>query len=135
MSRAERRNFSPAARLAIIKRATDSSGRLHCRACGVWIKSRRDFEIDHLICEGVRPPADKGRRLTAADGQLLCLQCHQRKTARDLGDIARAKRREAAHFGATARTTDKPEKPPLSVAEGAPGMARRFQQRSERTST
>jgi HNH endonuclease len=83
------RKFPVDVALLITRRATDSSGRVHCEACGIWLKSRRDWQIDHVISEGVRPAADKKRRLVAADGQLLCLACHAAKTsARSRGPSA-----------------------------------------------
>jgi hypothetical protein len=129
-----RREFSIANLVAIIQRATDSSGRVHCERCGVWCPKRKDYEVDHILAEGMRPKADLKRKLTPADGQLLCVAvCHPPKTKRDKEDIAEAKRREAAELGFTRpgkrkvwRRNDRRQKPPLKVAVGAPAMARRF---------
>jgi hypothetical protein len=132
--RTDRRKFPLDAQLGIVKRATDGSGRIHCEGCSVWVKSRRDYEIDHIISEGVRPPADKGRRLTAADGQLLCTAvCHPAKTRRDDAAIAQAKRREASSLGLERpgkvkigrREKREPERLPNRVANGVPALARR----------
>ena len=68
-----------------------------------------------------------------ADGQLLCVVvCHKAKTARDVGDISQAKRREARAAGIkrpgkveVARPA-KPEKKPLRVAPGPPAIFRRY---------
>jgi hypothetical protein len=128
----DRREFSIAVALAITHRATDSSGRIHCEKCGIWVKSRRDYEIDHVLSEGMRSAADKKRKLTPADGQLLCLAiCHKSKTRVDKGDQAEAKRREAANLGIKPpgkaeiqRPTREPKKP-LRTALGPPGLARR----------
>lgn len=131
--KAFRREFSIADQVAIIRRATDSSGRIHCERCGVWCPKRKDYQIDHIIAEGMRPAADKQRRLTPADGQLLCVAvCHPPKTKRDVGDINEAKRREARELLLVQpgrrkvwwRHT-KDQKPPLKVASGLPGLARR----------
>jgi hypothetical protein len=111
-----RRKFSLPVMRAITLRATDaSSGRVHCEGCGVWCKSRAEYEIDHLIAEGRVPGFRKARKLTAADGRLLCkAQCHPLKTKIDDGLIAQAKRLEAAQ--------------PLHGA-GEPEIARRFKAR------
>jgi hypothetical protein len=89
------RTFSDTLKRAIERRATDGAGRVNCERCGLWVKSRRDFEIDHVIAERMRPDADKRRKLVAADGQLLCVAvCHPTKTREDVGLIATCKRRE-----------------------------------------
>jgi hypothetical protein len=89
------RVFSPALKAAIELRATDEGGRVRCERCGLWCKSRREFEIDHVLAERMRPEADKLRKLVPADGQLLCKAvCHPAKTKEDVGAIAGAKRRE-----------------------------------------
>lgn len=127
-----RREFPIDVQLAIVKRATDSSGRVHCEGCGVWLSRRKDYEIDHTISEGIRPAADKRRKLKPADGQLLCVAvCHRQKTRVDVGGIAEAKRREAAELGlerpgkAKMRRREKPERLPTRVANGVPGLMRR----------
>jgi uncharacterized C2H2 Zn-finger protein len=134
MSR-RRREFTIADQLAIIRRAQDGSLRIHCERCGAWCKTRKDYEIDHILAEGMRPAADRKRKLTPADGQLLCVAvCHPPKTRRDKGDIAEAKRREAAELSLMRPgkrklwwRSGKDQKPPLRVAAGAPAMTRRYQ--------
>jgi hypothetical protein len=107
-----RREFSQSDRIAIVGRASDGAGRVHCERCGAWCKRRADYQIDHVVPEGMRPDADLARKLTPADGQLLCVAvCHPGKTKADKGDIGEAKRREARH--------------PL-VAAGKPRIAREF---------
>jgi len=99
------RLFPRAVKKQIIARAT-IDGRVTCERCGAWCKTRKDFEIDHVIAERMRPEADKKRNLRAADGQLLCTAvCHRAKTAKDKGFIAEAKRREARHPVVTAGKT------------------------------
>jgi hypothetical protein len=128
-----RREFSVAVQLAIIKRATDPSGRILCESCRAWCKTRAHYEIDHIISEGIRPAADRKRKLTPADGQLLCVAvCHKRKTRNDVGDIGQAKRREAAALGierpgkVEIPHKEKAGKKPLRTAPGPPGMMRRY---------
>src|ERR1700733_16140437 len=67
-----------------------------CEKCGAPTKFR--FEIDHRDPDAMQ--IDKSKPLTAADGWLLCIPCHSEKTKKDVADIAKAKRREAAHLGA-----------------------------------
>ena len=94
-----RQEFPRSVRVEIIKRATHS-GVIYCEGCGLPAKR---FDIDHSDADALK--VDKSRRLTAADGKLLCSgareTCHGRKTAEeDIPAIAKAKRREAAHLGA-----------------------------------
>lgn len=94
-----RREFTKAVKVAIIKRATRSFHEFPqqwCEKCGSLCTSR--FEIDHRDPDAMQ--IDKSRKLTAEEGCLLCLPCHAEKTAKDIADIARAKRREAVHLGA-----------------------------------
>lgn len=128
-----RREFSIADLVAIVTRATDEAGKVKCERCGAWCKSRKDYEIDHILAEGMRPKADLKRKLTPADGQLLCVAvCHPKKTKRDKGDIAEAKRREGAALSLMRPgkrklwwRSGKDQKPPLRVAPGAPALMRR----------
>lgn len=131
-----RRNFSQMDLIAIVGRATDEQGRVHCERCGGWCRKRADYQIDHVIAEGNRPLADLDRKLTPADGQLLCVAlCHPRKTKADKGDIGKAKRLEAAEAGVKPPPRrkinwghDKEPKPPLKVAAGKPRIAREYGQ-------
>ena len=91
-----RREFSHAVRVEIIKRAEARLAYPACENCGVPTQLR--FQIDHRDPDAMQ--IDKSRKLTAADGWLLCIPCHAAKTAKDVADIAKAKRREAAHLGA-----------------------------------
>jgi uncharacterized C2H2 Zn-finger protein len=133
--RPKRREFTVADLVAIVTRATDEAGLIHCERCGAWCKRRADYEIDHIIAEGMRPKADKKRKLTPADGQLLCVAvCHPPKTKRDKEDINEAKRREARSLLLVRPGRrkawwrhGKDQKPPVKIANGPPGMARRFQ--------
>jgi hypothetical protein len=129
-----RRNFSLAVQSQILARATDSAGMVKCERCKFWCKARKNYQIDHVIPEAMRPDADKTRPLVASEGQILCLKCHGRlKTLADLADIAKAKAREAAHKGLKRpgkggfEKSEREPKPALVVAEGRPGMARRYQ--------
>jgi hypothetical protein len=89
--------FSAASTRTIVSRATGMSGRTYCEQCGAECLTRADYEIDHVVAEGVRPANDNRSPLTAEDGKLLCLACHDKKTRRDVFEIARAKRLEGKH--------------------------------------
>ena len=127
------RKFSARACLDIVACATDSQGRIHCERCGRWCPKRADYEIDHVIPEGMRPPADKARKLVAADGQLLCTaQCHPDKTDKDKAEIALAVRREAYAAGVDRpgkkklRSKPRKERRPYRPIVGKPRIAREY---------
>ena len=90
-------SFSSASKRAITLRATDLKGRIWCEQCGAECLSRADYEVDHIIAEGVRPANDNRPALTAEDGKLLCLKCHDKKTTRDVFEIAKSKRMGKRH--------------------------------------
>ena len=90
-------SFSAASKRAIIRRATDMKGRMWCEQCGAECLTRADYEIDHFVAEGIQPANDNRGPLTAADGKLLCLKCHDKKTRRDVFEIAKAKRLGKKH--------------------------------------
>ena len=92
-----RRPFTKATALAIETRATDMTGRKWCERCGTECPTRADYEIDHIVAEGALPANDNRSPLTADDGKLLCLSCHDRKTKRDVFEIAKTKRMEGKH--------------------------------------
>jgi len=99
-----RREFTRQVKAEIVLRATNAQGRVTCEGCGAVLKrGRRFYEVDHIIAEALF--LDKSRKLTAKDGQLLGKACCHRgedgKTAKDVGIIAEAKRREASHLGIT----------------------------------
>jgi hypothetical protein len=89
--------FSNAAKRDIERRATDMTGRKWCEQCGVECPTRADYEIDHVVAEGVRPVNDNRPPLTADDGKLLCLVCHDKKTRRDRLNIDKLRRLEGKH--------------------------------------
>lgn len=95
-----RREFTRAQKVAMLKRAMDGQGRIHCQGCGLNI-SGKAIEFDHVIPEALI--LDKTRELSAHDGRVLGRDCCHRapgaKTAQDLAVIAEAKRREARHLG------------------------------------
>lgn len=86
-----RREFPRSVKVAAIKRAT-VNGVQFCERCGNLCVS---FEIDHATPDGL------GGEPALANAVLLCKPCHREKTAGDIGKIAKAKRVEAKHVGAT----------------------------------
>lgn len=93
MTRA-RQEFSKAVRLAAWDRA---GGR--CEGC------TRKLFVGDIFYDHVNPDGLTGQP-TAANCQVLCRSCHAIKTRADVANIARAKRREAAHLGI--RSTSRP---------------------------
>ena len=89
--------FTKPVQRAIISRSTDMKGRVFCEECGAECLTRADYEIDHIVAEGVQPANDNRGPLAAADGKLLCLKCHDKKTRRDVFEIAKAKRLGTKH--------------------------------------
>jgi hypothetical protein len=89
--------FTKAVIRTIVSRATDMKGRVWCEQCCAECLTRADYEIDHCVAEGVRPANDNRGPLTADFGQLICLACHDKKTRRDVFEIAKAKRLEKGH--------------------------------------
>lgn len=92
MSRTKRQEFSKPVRIEIFRRA-GGPGNLRCEVCSIALGGKR-FEVDHVLeCwemedieHGLRPP------LTAEDGKVLCIPCHQEKTGRKAGERAKGKR-------------------------------------------
>src|SRR5271166_1899784 len=85
-----RREFPRAVKVAAVKRAT-RDGNVICEQCGAMAKA---WEIDHAIADGLLGEP------TLSNAVVLCRPCHAEKTKADVGAIAQAKRREAAHIGA-----------------------------------
>ena len=108
--------FSAASTRAIVRRATDMTGKMWCELCGTECPTRADYEIDHCVPEGVRLDDPDRAPLTADDGKLLCLECHDKKTRRDLAEIARAKRLGQKH---------------RVISSGETEIARRFRVKQE----
>ena len=124
------RKFSVRVRIAIVGRASDGAGRIHCESCGRFCPKRSSYEIDHIIPEHMRPEADKHRPLVAADGWVLCIPCHDEKTGKDVSEIALAKRREAYALGIESpnkrkmRSRPKEPRPAYKPAAGVPRLMR-----------
>ena len=92
-----RREFSKPVKAEMLRRAT-VNGTVHCEGCGLDLTGKA-MEFDHTIAEALY--LDKSRKLTANDGKLLGTCCHRGpdgKTAKDVKQIAKAKRQEATMF-------------------------------------
>ena len=83
-----RREFSRKVRAAIIARA---NGR--CEACDAVLKPS-EGEVDHIL------PCALGGKPEAANGRLLCRQCHAGKTATDIRQVRKADRQRDKGTGA-----------------------------------
>jgi 5-methylcytosine-specific restriction enzyme A len=84
-----RQEFKRSVKVEAVKRTT-RNGVTYCEGCGL---PARRWHYDHIIPDGL------GGKPTVENCKLLCLPCHATKTAQDVADIAKAKRREAAHIG------------------------------------
>lgn len=92
---ANRQNFSRAVKREIARRAVNAIGVPmceHCFAVGV------PLELHHKAMDAMQTPEKKRRRLTAADGEFLCRQCHRFETARQRVALAHVERVEANHW-------------------------------------
>lgn len=90
-----RREFTPMVYAEIVRRATDERLGVVCEGCSL-VLSGKPYHVDHTIPDALL--LDKKRKLTAADGKLLGVECcHTPKTKDDVSNIARAKRRERKH--------------------------------------
>jgi 5-methylcytosine-specific restriction endonuclease McrA len=86
-----RREFTDKQKLAMWERA---GGRCENPACRRKIVGRLTPEYDHIIPDAV---ADKLKPLTIEDGQVLCSECHDRKTnEQNAGPASRGDKTEIA---------------------------------------
>lgn len=114
-----RRNFTRNQREQIVMRATDATGVVRCERCGLALKPG-DREVDHVLAEALRPEADKQKRITIAEGQLLGKCCHRGadgKTNADVKKIAKGKRQNAKHLGIRTTPVQKIPAGPKIVSE------------------
>ena len=92
---ASRRNFTRDQKEQIVERSKNADGVICCEGCK-QVLGLKKYEIDHIIAEGLRPEADKQKKITIAEGQLLGKDCCHRgedgKTNQDVAKIAKAKR-------------------------------------------
>jgi len=90
-----RREFTRNQREQIVERSKNADGFICCEGCGL-VLGAKTYEIDHILAEGLRPEADKQKKITIAEGQLLGKSCCHRgedgKTNADVKKIAQAKR-------------------------------------------
>ena len=120
MSRAGRREFSRAVKVAVIRRAT-KDGVTFCEGCGAAAKR---WQIDHVRADGLLGEP------TLANAQLLGECCYGPKNAEDTAQIALARRREAYHLRVERpgkqkmRARPKAPRPAYKPAAGAPRLLR-----------
>ncbi len=95
-----RREFSTKVKAAAFQR---SGG--NCEGCTARLYVGK-FAYDHIIADGL------GGKPTLENCAVLCFACHGDKTfASDVPAIAKAKRREAKHIGATRAKRPWPKRP------------------------
>lgn len=119
---ASRRNFTRNQKEQIVERSKNASGQICCEGCK-QVLGLKKYEIDHIIAEALRPEADKQKKITIAEGQLLGMECCHRgedgKTNKDVKAIAKGKRQYAQANGMKTRAKQpiksapfpKPDKP------------------------
>jgi 5-methylcytosine-specific restriction protein A len=83
-----RKEFSTRTKALAFQRANGK-----CDGCGIRLQPGR-IAYDHVVPDGLN--GDTGIDNCA----VLCTPCHKQKTRGDVGNIAKAKRREARHIGA-----------------------------------
>lgn len=86
-----RREFSAKVKAAAFLRA---NGSCEGERCGARLSIGK-YHYDHDNPDGLTGEP------TLENCKVLCFACHKVKTKKDVGDIARAKRRERNHIGAT----------------------------------
>lgn len=104
-----RREFARSVAVAIAKRA---AGR--CEQCGV----EAPLELHHKTMDAME--ADKSRKLTIDDGEMLCKLCHREITKPQRVDLARALAREASHLGVRPEPARKIQSRPPSPRKRPP---------------
>lgn len=117
-----RRNFTRNQKELIVERARDSEGVVRCERCKLALK-QGVWEIDHILAEALRPEADKQKKITIAEGQLLGKDCCHRgadgKTNQDVKLIAKGKRQYNAANGLKAKPAKKLSGPGFPKTEKA----------------
>jgi 5-methylcytosine-specific restriction protein A len=99
-----RREFPAKVKIAAFQRADGK-----CETCRAFLYPSKTH-FDHIV------PDALGGEPTLANAQVLCGACHATKTGKhDVPAIAKAKRREAAHWGAKA-----PSRTPLPFGRKSP---------------
>ena len=118
----KRREFTKDVYAQIVRRATNKAGHVVCENCGL-VLGKKPYHVDHTIADAL---ILEKRKLTAADGKLLGVECcHAPKTKLDVAAIAQAKRREARHTGAIkpkGSIASPPNPPRVSTKQPVQGM-------------
>lgn len=119
-----RREFPKEIYAQIVRRAMQPTGEIACEGCGL-VLGKKPYHVDHTIPDALF--LDKKRKLTAADGKCLGVECcHAPKTKLDVANIAEAKRREAKNLGMKTKVKVKIPSPPKSEKPaGKPSLAPR----------
>ena len=126
-----RREFTRDTRAEVVRRVKTPTG-FRCERCNAIVTKG---EVHHKDQDAMQ--IDKRRKLTAADGEFLCIPCHAAETKAQAPIMAKVKRQEAKALGvktAPAKPIQsapfpKPDKPKREGKLPVPGMsemARRF---------
>lgn len=84
-----RKTISTKARLSLFQKRGGV-----CYLCGGKVQVGESWELEHRI------PIAMGGEDEEANWEVAHIKCHRSKTTEDVGNIAKAKRREARHYGA-----------------------------------
>ena len=87
-----RKEFPRSVKVAAIKRATVNN-EVFCEECGSLTKGR--FEIDHVKEDFY------GGEPVLENAKILCIPCHREKTSGSARGMAKTRRVEAKHVGAS----------------------------------
>lgn len=116
-----RREFPRDVYAQIVRRAMLPTGEIACEGCGL-VLGKRPYHVDHTIPDALL--LDKNRKLTAADGKCLGVECcHAPKTKVDVSNIAEAKRREVKHLGMKTKAKVKIPGPPKAPKQTPAGKS------------
>jgi hypothetical protein len=88
-----RREFGRQAKVDMLKRAKDDLGNVRCENAHCRVICTGAFEFHHVDMDAMQ--IDKTRKLTAADGLVLCIPCHDVETGKQAPILAKVKRNEA----------------------------------------
>lgn len=100
----KRDEFSAKVREQALARVTDKDGNSRCQHCKAILKAKR---FDHHLAAELGGPA------TLENCQVLCIQCHAEKTAKEIRGLRKAER-----AGRKARGTKKPTDHPIPKRVG-----------------
>lgn len=92
---AHRQNFGRGVKREIARRAVNAIGIPCCELCGA---TGVPLQLHHCEMDAMQTAEKKKRKLTAADGMMVCSPCHTPITAAQKPVLAKVERQEAAYL-------------------------------------